>query len=392
MRVLQSLYDAGGGVPPQLAVTRRLVERGHDVRVLAHETLRARVAACGAQLVPFSHTLPGHDMTRVESDLVRDWEPTDPLQGAERFRDLVLFGPAEANAREVLRALEDWPADAVLLDWLLFGTALAAEVAGLPAVALVHCPYPLRTSDAGDPFFAPGLARMNETRSAFGLGPVPTWDAQLLSCNAVLVLTVPELDPAAGPDLPQQVRYVGPAFPSTQEPWESPWVGPSEDPLLVLSFSTTFMAQEELAQRVLDAVADMPVRALLTAGPALRTELLRVPPNTRVTAYAPHATVLPQAALVVTHAGFGTVQAALAAGVPMVCLPSGRDQPANAARVAELGAGVAPGASVSAQELRAVLEKALADQGLRARAAELSQALRSHDGVTAVIEQLEALA
>src|SRR5581483_11827730 len=127
MRILQTLYDAGGGVPPQLAVTRRLVERGHEVRVLAHDTLRDRVEDAGAEFTPFRQTLPGHDMRRAETDLVRDWEPSDPLEGLARFRDGVLFGPAAANATEVLALLETWRAEAVVFDWLLFGTALAAE-------------------------------------------------------------------------------------------------------------------------------------------------------------------------------------------------------------------------------------------------------------------------
>src|SRR4051812_6116121 len=161
MRILQTLYDGGGGVPPQLAVTRRLVERGHEVRVLAHDTLRGSIEAAGAGFTAFRDTLPGHDMRRAETDLVRDWEPSDPLEGLARFRDRVLFGPAAANAAEVLALLDDWRADALVLDWLLFGTALAAERAGIPAIALVHLPYPLRTSDALDAFMAPGLATLN---------------------------------------------------------------------------------------------------------------------------------------------------------------------------------------------------------------------------------------
>ena len=43
--------------------------------------------------------------------------------------------------------------------------------------------------------------------------------------------------------------------------------------------------------------------------------------------------MLPHAALVVTHAGWQTINAALADGVPLVCVPDGRDQPDNAARV-----------------------------------------------------------
>jgi UDP:flavonoid glycosyltransferase YjiC (YdhE family) len=43
----------------------------------------------------------------------------------------------------------------------------------------------------------------------------------------------------------------------------------------------------------------------------------------------------------VAHGGAGTTLAALAAGVPLVLLPLSADQPINARRVAELGAGLA---------------------------------------------------
>jgi UDP:flavonoid glycosyltransferase YjiC (YdhE family) len=43
---------------------------------------------------------------------------------------------------------------------------------------------------------------------------------------------------------------------------------------------------------------------------------------------------------VVTHAGHGSVMKSLAAGVPLVCIPMGRDQKDNTVRVLRLGAGV----------------------------------------------------
>ena len=55
---------------------------------------------------------------------------------------------------------------------------------------------------------------------------------------------------------------------------------------------------------------------------------------------APHSEVLRHASAVVTHAGHGTVLKALAAGVPVVAIPLGRDQLDNAARVAHHGAGL----------------------------------------------------
>ena len=50
---------------------------------------------------------------------------------------------------------------------------------------------------------------------------------------------------------------------------------------------------------------------------------------------------MPHAAAMVAHGGAGTTLAALTAGVPLVLLPLSADQPINARRVAELGAGLA---------------------------------------------------
>lgn len=46
---LFGLTDGGGTVPPEAAVVRRLVERGHRVRVLAEESMAADVLATGAE-------------------------------------------------------------------------------------------------------------------------------------------------------------------------------------------------------------------------------------------------------------------------------------------------------------------------------------------------------
>ena len=66
----------------------------------------------------------------------------------------------------------------------------------------------------------------------------------------------------------------------------------------------------------------------------------------------PTRQVLREAAAVVTHGGHGTVIKTLAAGVPMVVMPLGRDQLDNAARVAHHGAGLRVSPKASAGEDR----------------------------------------
>jgi hypothetical protein len=45
---LFALTDGGGTVPPELGLARRLVERGHQVDVLAEDSMAGHVALTGA--------------------------------------------------------------------------------------------------------------------------------------------------------------------------------------------------------------------------------------------------------------------------------------------------------------------------------------------------------
>ena len=93
---------------------------------------------------------------------------------------------------------------------------------------------------------------------------------------------------------------------------------------------------------MIDALAGVRARVLVTVGRhADPAELGPLPANVHVERWVAQASVMPHAAAMVAHGGAGTTLAALAAGVPLVLLPLSADQPINARRVAELGAGLA---------------------------------------------------
>jgi UDP:flavonoid glycosyltransferase YjiC (YdhE family) len=108
-------------------------------------------------------------------------------------------------------------------------------------------------------------------------------------------------------------------------------------------------------------------------------------------AFVSHRTVLPHAALVITHAGWQTVNAALADGVPLVCIPDGRDQPDNAARVVVVHAGVRASKKSSPEKLRRVISQALEDQSIKQGARTMADALARSDGATVIANELERL-
>jgi UDP:flavonoid glycosyltransferase YjiC (YdhE family) len=416
MRVFQTLLAFSGNAPPQLAVTRGLVERGHDVRVLAHRAARERVERTGATVVEFEGRTADLDLTRAETDPVRDWAAKTSLGAAVRLRDGAMIEPLPDGARQCAAVLQGWSADVVVFDWLFLGAAVAAESAGLPAAALVHCPYPLPISGA-PPLFsgmkpmagalgslrdravngffgrfsAAGLPQLNRVRVDHGLAPLGAWEDQLRSVAAIYLLTAPELDFAGALSLPPNVHYVGPAFEHFSGEWRSPWPPDNSDPLILVSFSTSYMNQNALVQRVLDAVDGMKARVLFTAGPAIDVAQLRLPANTRAEYFVPHRAVLPHASLVITHAGWQTVNAALSCGVPLVCIPDGRDQPDNAVRVSAVGAGVRVSKKAPIGKIRRVVEQALADPNLKRGAEQMARALSRQDGALTTCDALEAM-
>jgi MGT family glycosyltransferase len=69
-------------------------------------------------------------------------------------------------------------------------------------------------------------------------------------------------------------------------------------------------------------------------------ELGPQPPHVRVERWIPQEELLPRCRAVVSQGGSGVVLGALAHGLPSVLLPVGADQPATAARCAELGAAL----------------------------------------------------
>ena len=99
--------------------------------------------------------------------------------------------------------------------------------------------------------------------------------------------------------------------------------------------------------------------------------------------------VLRHAAAVVTHGGHGTVVKALAAGVPMVLLPHGRDQGDTAVRITVRGAGIALKRTAQPKAIAAALTKVLQKPSFRASAQQLGESVRRDADDTALLRELE---
>jgi MGT family glycosyltransferase len=197
-----------------------------------------------------------------------------------------------------------------------------------------------------------------------------------------------EFDP--WPDPPPNVVHVGPITEEAAAPaWDGPWPDDDRRPLVVVTMGTTYMSHEQVLERIGAGLAEMDVRVLVLTGSELGPEEVAFAPDAEVHQFLPHSAVLPGAALVLTHAGMGTLMASFAAGVPALCLPLGRDQPDNAARVEELGAGTILPPDASPREIRGAVEAALASGALRDGARSMAEHIHSYAGGAEAVAVLE---
>jgi UDP:flavonoid glycosyltransferase YjiC (YdhE family) len=149
-----------------------------------------------------------------------------------------------------------------------------------------------------------------------------------------------ELDPSP---YPRTFRYrmdsIGPDPTAKLPDW---WPG-SVAPLVYITFGTvtgSLGASDQLYRAAIAAVGTLDARVLLTTGRGHTPDVGPLPPQVHVEEWVEQVDVLREASAVVCHGGSGTVLGALGAGVPMVMVAMFADQPVNASRVVEAGAGL----------------------------------------------------
>ncbi len=410
---LFATWEGGGNIAPVAAAARRLIARGHRVRVLGDDASRGDIEAAGAAFRPWRRA-PNRPDRRPENDPMRDWIPKEPGAGLRRVLDAIMIGPAAAFAADTLAELRRAPADAVVSNDLLFGPMMAAEAHGTrlavlaPNISLFPIPgmpplgpgmLPPSTPEehemaaqvaawlAGE--LAARLTVLNAARAGLGLAPLSHPLEQPRAAALTLLATSRAFDFEV-PALHEGMRYVGPLLdePAWAQGWTVPWR--DERPMVLIALSTTFQDQAGVIQRLLDATAALPVRVVATLGPALEGTELRVPANALVVDRGSHDALMADAALVVTHCGHGTTMRALAHHRPMLCLPMGRDQNDNAARVVARGAGIRLDRDAPVEALRAAVGELLSDPRYAEAAATLGRAIAAAEPPDALVEALEA--
>jgi UDP:flavonoid glycosyltransferase YjiC (YdhE family) len=315
MRVLFASTRGAGHVGPLVPLARACLHAGHDV-------LLAAPASAPRHDLPFRAVAEP-----AAEDVAAVWKPVwppSPVPAERVVGDLFVRLYGRTALPDMLEAVSEWRPDVVVRESMEFSSAVAAERYEVPQVRF------------GIHLDAENDARVHE------LAPLPDSVVEAIGRSPLLTLAPRSFGGPAG------IRRFRDSRPAPRAP----------RPLVYVSFGSETPASElfpGLYRAAIDALADLPVQVLVTTGrdPA---ELGPVPPSVWVERWVPQAAVMPHAAAMVGHGGSGSTLMALAAGVPQVHVPLFVDGPANARRVAELGAGIALDGGPEADMGRAVRE------------------------------------
>ncbi|MCD5351445.1 glycosyltransferase [Kineosporia mesophila] len=334
-----------------------LLRRGDDVLVAVPAVRRAQADALGARVL----LLPDPS----EADVAEVWSRVRAGQPASVDREIFAGLNTTAYLPVLERACREWEPELVLHEAAEFAGAIAAHRSGIRHAQIA---IGLALVEAGA---LEGVAPVLEERAA---GVV-----EAIRASTYFTRLPVWLDPSSYPDT-RRVR-VGAGRGRRESPGSA-----EPGPQVFVSFGTVVSSlpgAAEVYREALEALRDLPVRAVLTTGGAgarLGLEpgrgLEEIPPNVMVSDWVDQDPMLAAASVIVCHGGAGTTFGALENGVPVVVVPFMADQPTNARIVTEAGAGltVEPVADGPLrQRLRTAIETVLREPSFRRKAMEFAR-------------------
>ena len=192
-------------------------------------------------------------------------------------------------------------------------------------------------------FLGPVVRAAREVRAGLGLPAVALRDLSFgLSSHLHVQLCAPGFEYPRS-DLPAQVHFAGAPVPAPSSGFDPPGWWPrlaSAARVVLVTQGTIATDPRDLLLPALEGLADLDALVVATTGGADPALLGDRPANAVVERYVPYAALLPHVDVMVSNGGFGSVQLAIAHGVPMVVAGTTEDKKEVTAHVAWSGVGV----------------------------------------------------
>ena len=378
---------AMGHVNPTLGVVAELRRRGEQILYANNEEMRAVIESSGATFLPY----PTSDRIESAWRRTRGGRLTDNALSLNRLAAELLPFAVKLIQRE--------KPDFIIADSLAAWGKHAAHSIGRRCIASITSfvltrgtPLPVTTGMKLElashlfPTIPAFLEIWFKMRLLHGVNLGLPLDAMTSMADLNLVFTTADLQPGAD-HLDETFHFIGGSINARPSPADFPFDQLDRQPLIYISLGTINNENLDFYKACFAALSDYPAQVLLAAGKRTNlADLEPIPENFFVRNFVPQLQVLERADLFVTHGGMNSVHEGLWYGVPLIAIPQQLEQAVVATQVERTGAGVAlatrpPYGKVTAPELRAAVEKVLADRATHQAASKrLGDSLRAAGG------------
>ena len=334
MRVLFATTANAGHFRPLVPFAEACRRAGHDVLVAGQSGAAPAARRAGLSFRALAEP-DDEEVGRFREGQAR-LSATDAMGRALTGLYIRLYAGAALD--DMLAAIEEWCPDVLVRESAEFSSLVAGERLG---VRHARVGIGLSTALESQMLSLAGPA-LDELGATVGVAPGLGERAASSLC---LTMAPASLD-GPGSAEPERVRRFRDTSVGLAGSPPDGWGDPAA-PLVYLSFGTEVPSPTRdyfpgLYRAALEALQRTGARVLVTIGDQRDPgELGLLPPSVRVERWVAQAELMPHTAAMVGHAGAGSTLGALAAGVPMALVPLFADQPFNARRVADLGAGIA---------------------------------------------------
>ena len=375
MKIAWFCIPAMGHTNPTLAVVRRLVDMGHEVRYYSFRMLRERIESAGAVFIPM-------DDCSYEMKL-------GPDAGARIAKDTafateVLVETTLAADKMLLSDLQSYRPDVIVADSMaLWGKLLALKL-GVPYVcstttfAFNKESAQVMQQGLGDLFKLllqmPKINRQLKRLQKNGYQVKSILDVvQNDNATNTIVYTSKYFQPSAD-SFSDRYAFVGPSVTE-----KAPLPRQTSRPRVYISMGTVNNDMPALYRACIAALADKYELILSVGSQVDPASLGDLPPHVTAAQQVDQMAVLADCDAFLTHCGMNSVSEALYCGVPLVLFPQTAEQKGVANRTAELGAGVMlPAPTESA--IRTTVDAVLADSKYHNAAVTIRDSFRACGG------------
>ncbi|GHF27997.1 nucleotide disphospho-sugar-binding domain-containing protein [Streptomyces morookaense] len=322
MRVLFTTWAWPTHYQPMVTLAWAFRAAGHDVRVASQPSLMPTVRASGLTGVPIGSD---RQLTPVVDALLA----VDPAVRGDGRTSRIVSGYAaiaEVMADPLRDLMERWRPDLVVFEESTYAAPMVARLLGIPAVRHLWGVDILSYVRSFEPAALAPLAER------LGLDVLDTTGLVTVDhCPPALQV------PGAFDRLP--MRYVPFNGSGTLPAWSG---AAPRMPRICVTYGTTSSRLSHYAfvlDRIVAAVADLPVEVVATVAGSDLHRLTGAAGNVRVVERMPLHTLLPHCDLLVSQAGPSTALTAVSCGTPQLMIPQLPDQKLISALVAGAGAG-----------------------------------------------------